>query len=43
MAGKYQHVVPHDDDWAVRGAGNKRVTSVRPTQAEAERARATSQ
>lgn len=36
MAGKKQHVVPHGDDWAVRGAGNVRVTSVHPTQAEAE-------
>ena len=38
MAGKNQHVVPHGDDWAVRGAGNARVTSVHPTQSEAERA-----
>lgn len=37
---KNQHVVPHGDDWAVRGAGNSRVTSVHPTQAEAiDRAR----
>jgi hypothetical protein len=36
MSGKRnQHVVPHGDDWAVRGAGNSRVTSVHPTQAEA--------
>lgn len=35
MSGKDQHVVPHGDDWAVRGAGNSRVTSVHPTQAEA--------
>ncbi|RUY69723.1 DUF2188 domain-containing protein, partial [Mesorhizobium sp. M7A.F.Ca.CA.001.09.2.1] len=27
MAGKNQHVVPHDNAWAVRGAGNQRVTS----------------
>lgn len=33
--GKDQHVVPHDGDWAVRGEGNKRVTSVHGTQAEA--------
>ncbi|WP_233997780.1 DUF2188 domain-containing protein, partial [Erythrobacter sp. HI0077] len=28
MAGKNQHVVPHANGWAVRGAGNNRVTSV---------------
>lgn len=40
MSGKNQHVVPHDGDWAVRGAGNERVTSVHPSQTEAiERAR----
>lgn len=33
--GKNQHVVPHGDDWAVRGAGNQRVTSTHDTQAEA--------
>lgn len=38
MAGKNQHVVPHGDDWAVRGAGNQKVTSTHPTQAAAERA-----
>ena len=38
--GKNQHVVPHDDEWAVRGAGNTRVTSKHATQREAiERAR----
>jgi hypothetical protein len=35
MASKNQHVVPHDGDWAVRGAGNSRVTSIHPTQADA--------
>lgn len=35
MSRKNQHIVPHGDDWAVRGAGNKRVTSVHPTQKEA--------
>jgi len=35
MSKKNQHIVPHGDDWAVRGAGNKRVTSVHPTQREA--------
>ena len=32
MAGKNQHVVPHQDGWAVKGAGNQRVTSVHDTQ-----------
>jgi hypothetical protein len=41
MAGKNQHVVPHEGQWAVRGAGNERLTSVHSTQREAiERARA---
>ena len=31
----YQHVVPHDDGWAVRGEGNSRATSVHDTQREA--------
>lgn len=35
MSGKNQHVVPHEGGWAVRGAGNSRVTSVYNTQAEA--------
>jgi Uncharacterized protein conserved in bacteria (DUF2188) len=35
---KNQHVVPHGGDWAVRGAGNKRVTSTHETQAEAQTA-----
>lgn len=35
MTGKNQHVVPHDDGWAVRGAGNSRATSVHDTQAQA--------
>lgn len=33
--GKNQHVVTHGDDWAVRGEGNSRVTSVHSTQQEA--------
>ncbi len=33
--GKNQHVVPHKDGWAVKGAGNSRATHVVPTQAEA--------
>lgn len=40
MSNKNQHVVPHNNAWAVRGAGNERVTSTHNTQAEAiERAR----
>ena len=30
-----QHVVPYNNDWAVRGAGNSRVTSIHDTQSEA--------
>lgn len=33
--GKNQHVVPHDDDWAVRGEGNSRLTSIHSTQQDA--------
>jgi hypothetical protein len=36
MAGKNQHVVPHGDEWAVRGEGNERATSMHPTQGDAE-------
>lgn len=40
MSGKNQHVVPHGDNWAVKGAGNSKATSVHPTQADAiQRAR----
>lgn len=35
MSKRNQHVVPHGDDWAVRGAGSQRATSVHPTQREA--------
>lgn len=35
MAGRNQHVVPHKDGWAVKGAGNKTATAVKHTQAEA--------
>jgi len=35
--GKNQHVVPHNGNWAVRGAGNERVTRVVSTQTEATR------
>jgi len=44
MSKKNQHVVPHGDDWAVKGAGNSKATSVYPTQAEAiDRARGIAQ
>ena len=33
--GKSQHVVRHGDGWAVRGAGNSRVSSIHGTQAKA--------
>lgn len=33
--GKNQHVVPHGDKWAVKGAGNKKATKVTDTQKEA--------
>ncbi|NLV62334.1 MAG: DUF2188 domain-containing protein [Clostridiaceae bacterium] len=32
---KDQHVVPHNGKWAVRGAGNEKVTSVHNTQKDA--------
>lgn len=35
MAGKNQHVVPHQDGWAVKGARNQRATSVHDTQQQA--------
>jgi uncharacterized protein YdaT len=33
--GKDQHVVPHGKDWAVKGAGNQKATSVHKTQKDA--------
>lgn len=40
MAGRNQHVVPHEDGWAVRGAGSQRATAVFDTQRKAiDRAR----
>lgn len=36
--GKNQHVVPHGDRWAVKGAGNSKATSLHDTQAEAIKA-----
>lgn len=35
---KNQHVVPRNGGWAVRGAGNDRVTSCHDTQADAAKA-----
>lgn len=35
MAGKNQHVVPHQGKWAVKAEGNQRATSIHETQAEA--------
>lgn len=35
MNKKNQHVVPHGEEWAVKGAGNSKATSVYKTQAEA--------
>jgi hypothetical protein len=28
MAKKNQHVIPYKDEWAVKGAGNKKVTKI---------------
>lgn len=36
--GKNQHVVPRGDGWAVRGAGNSKVTSTHDTQVDAQAA-----
>lgn len=33
--GKNQHVVKHEDGWAVKGAGNSKATKVTRTQEEA--------
>lgn len=35
MASKNQHIVPHPDGWAVKGAGNQRASSVHDTQQQA--------
>lgn len=32
MSKKNQHVVPHEQGWAVKGEGNSRASSVHPTQ-----------
>ncbi|MFA5577640.1 MAG: DUF2188 domain-containing protein [Tissierellaceae bacterium] len=36
--GKNQHVVPHGKGWAVKGAGNRKTTSVHRTQEGARKA-----
>lgn len=33
--GKNQHVVPHNGEWAIKGAGNVKATKVVETQKEA--------
>lgn len=35
MSKKNQHVVPHDNGWAVKGEGNTKATRVTDTQKEA--------
>lgn len=35
MSKKNQHVVPHQDGWAIKGAGNERATKVVSTQEKA--------
>jgi len=35
MKKKNQHVVPHEDGWAIKGEGNKRATKVTETKAKA--------
>ena len=35
MAGRNQHVIPHQGKWAVKGEGSQRATSIHETQAEA--------
>lgn len=35
MSKKNQHVLPHGNEWAVRGSGNSRNTYTTPTQSEA--------
>ena len=35
MTGKNQHVVPHPEGWAVKGAGNSKATAVYSTQKDA--------
>lgn len=35
MGKKNQHVVPHGNEWAVKGAGNSKYTLITDTQSEA--------
>lgn len=42
MTKKNQHVVPHKDGWAVKGAGNAKATAIHPTQQSAITQRVTS-
>jgi hypothetical protein len=35
MAKKNQHVLPHADGWAVKGAGNSKATAIASTQSKA--------
>lgn len=35
MSKRNQHIVPHEDGWAVRSAGSQRATSIHDTQGEA--------
>lgn len=35
MSRKSQHVVPHQDGWAIKGGGNNRATAIHPTQHKA--------
>jgi len=35
MPKRNQHLVPHDNGWAVRGAGSRRASSIHNTQGEA--------
>ncbi len=35
MSKRNQHIVPHEEGWAVRGAGSQRATSLHRTQREA--------
>jgi len=37
MSKNNQHVVPVGKEWGVRGEGNKRLTAVTPTKAEADK------
>jgi hypothetical protein len=35
MPKRNQHVIPHDNGWAVRGAGSRHASSIHRTQGEA--------